>query len=84
MWTYAEAKPQDRIKIRCEKSSDEDLFQVGKIYDGAWVRMINETGHERIKNRYYKFDEHGESFNTYREPWFKFTIVEGLTEPPKE
>lgn len=81
---HIQPKPEDWIKIRCDKSADERLFKVGKVYKGYWRRVKYEDGHEAFLKGYEKLDENGESFNTYREPWFGFTIVEGLTEPPKE
>lgn len=80
----AEPKPQDLIKIRCDKTSDERLFKVGKIYDGCWLRLTDGKGYERTGPGYARYDENGENYGTYRSPWFEFTIVEGLTEPPKE
>ena len=78
-------RPQDMIKLRCEFTSDEDLFKVGKIYDGFWPRWVCDDGTERFAKGYAPIDENGESYNTDTGGrWFRFTIVEGPTEPPKE
>ena len=83
-WRFADPKPQDKVRLRCDKTSDDNLFKVGTIYDGFWSRFTNDEGQEKIGKGLHPIDEHGESYGTYREPWFRFTIVEGLTEPPKE
>ena len=84
MWYPSTPKPQDEIKLRCDKTSDERLFKVGSIYNGHWVRKVNESGVEQVRSYYAPVDENGESYGTYGKPWFEFTIVEGPTEPPKE
>lgn len=82
MWP-AEIRPQDRVKVRCDRSPDDRLFQVGKIYNGYWRRWVHADGTITPAKKVSALDENGENYGTYREPWFKFTIVEGPTEPPK-
>ena len=53
----AEPKPQDFIKIRCDKTSDESLFKVGKIYTGQWARLTDGKGYERTGPGYARYDE---------------------------
>ena len=84
IWHRIEPKPQDKIKLRCDRSANDMVFREGSVYDGCWPRYTDGEGHEKVRNYWIPFDENGESFNTYRSPWFEFTIVEGLTEPPKE
>ena len=81
----AEPRPKDWVKIRCDKTSDEKLFTVGKVYAGYWGHLVDEDGKvTKWAKRFTPIDENGESYNTYRSPWYEFTIVEGPTEPPKE
>ena len=83
-WQYADPKPQDLVKVRCDKSPDDDLFKVGEIYKGCWAREVRSDGAERVKPYICVVDARGDCYSTYRPPWFEFTIVEGPTEPPKE
>ena len=48
LWYFAKPKPQDWIKIRCDYSSDESLFEHGKVYDGCWIRLVDDDGNERV------------------------------------
>ena len=80
MWRPAKTKPQDRIKVLCEEGEGW-FFTRGKVYDGCWIRRVNEEGREKVFRAFAVVDNYGEC---YVDPNRQFTIIEGSKTPPEE